>query len=231
MCHLATGDLLRYVFVSTLHFKVFPSVESFLFRAEVAKNSKLGRDIKRVIDDGKLVQDDLVIEMVRQKLDTPECANGFLLDGFPRTVAQAEKLQTLLRQRQEPLDAVVEFAIDDALLVRRICGRWFHLPSGRSYHEEFRPPKIAGIDDITGEPLIRRADDNPDTLKKRLKAYHDQTEPLVEFYAKVGLHRRIDASQSTEPVFEKIKNIFDGAKKFRDGLENEKTRSAASSRL
>lgn len=193
VCHLATGDLLR---------------------AEVGRGTQLGKEIKRVIDAGKLVEDDLVIKMVKSNLDSPQCANGFLLDGFPRTVRQAEKLEVLLEGRKQPLDGVVEFAIDDALLVRRICGRWFHLSSGRSYHEEFNPPKVPGIDDVTGEVLIRRSDDNPEALKKRLATYHRETMPLVDFYKTRNLHRVVDASQKTDVVFNGIKKIFEDAREF-----------------
>ena len=129
VCHLATGDLLR---------------------AEVAKATPLGKEIKTEIDAGRLVNDELVLRMVSDNLDKAECKNGFLLDGFPRTTVQAEKLEVMLEKRQEPLDCVIEFNIDDGLLFRRICGRWFHLKSGRSYHEEFYPPKVPGKDDITG---------------------------------------------------------------------------------
>jgi adenylate kinase len=128
VCHLATGDLLR---------------------AEVARKTPLGKDIKTEIDAGRLVNDELVLRMVSDNLDKPECKNGFLLDGFPRTTVQAEKLEALLEKRQEPLDCVIEFNIDDGLLFRRICGRWFHLKSGRSYHEEFYPPKVPGKDDVS----------------------------------------------------------------------------------
>lgn len=193
VCHLATGDLLR---------------------AEVGRGTQLGKEIKRVIDAGKLVDDDLVIKMVKENLDAPRCANGFLLDGFPRTVVQAEKLEKLLESRKQPLDGVVEFAIDDSLLVRRICGRWFHLASGRSYHEEFNPPKVPGVDDVTGETLIRRSDDNPEALKKRLATYHRETVPLIAFYKTRNLHRMVDASQKTEVVFDNIKKIFADAREF-----------------
>lgn len=196
VCHLATGDLLR---------------------AEVAKQTPLGKEIKTEIDAGRLVNDELVLRMVEDNLDNrPECKNGFLLDGFPRTTVQAEKLEILLDKRREPLDCVIEFKIDDGLLFRRICGRWFHLTSGRSYHEEFYPPKVPGMDDITGDPLIRRADDNPETLRKRLATYHEQTSPLVNFYNKRRLLCSVDASLDSTTIFEKINKIFVHMKKYND---------------
>jgi len=197
VCHLATGDLLR---------------------AEIGSGSSLGTEIKGVIDQGNLVSDELVLRMVSDNLDKPECKNGFLLDGFPRTLVQAEKLDIMLEKRNQSLDSVIEFAIDDSLLVRRICGRWFHLASGRSYHEEFHPPRVPGKDDITGDALVRRNDDNPETLKKRLEQYHSLTSPLVKYYAKRGLHDRVDASQSANTVFAAIQNIFTGAKNFNESL-------------
>jgi len=200
VCHLATGDLLR---------------------AEIGSGSVLGQEIKAVIDQGKLVSDELVLRMVSDNLDKPDCQNGFLLDGFPRTLGQADKLDQMLEKRNEPLDAVVEFQIDDSLLVRRICGRWFHLSSGRSYHEEFHPPRVPGKDDITGEALVRRSDDNPETLKKRLEQYHDLTSPLVEYYSKKGLHHGVDASHSANAVYEAISSIFESARKFSEGLARE----------
>merc|ERR1712126_332857 len=174
--------------------------------------------IKSVIDQGKLVSDELVLRMVSDNLDKPECKNGFLLDGFPRTIGQAEKLDVMLDKRKEPLDSVVEFAIGDSLLVRRICGRWFHLASGQSYHDEFRPPKVQGVDDVTDEPLVRRADDNPETLKKRLKAYHSQTSPLVDYYSNKKIHSAVDASTDPKSIFTSITAIFDGMKAFSENL-------------
>jgi len=195
VCHLATGDLLR---------------------AEVSKDTPLGKEIKAVIDEGKLVSDELVLQMVSDNLDRPDCRNGFLLDGFPRTVPQAQKLDSLLEKRKDMLDTVIEFDIDDSLLVKRICGRWFHLSSGRSYHEEFKPPKTPGVDDVTGEPLVRRADDNPDTLRKRLQAYHTQTTPLISYYSSQNIVRKIDASTDQHKIFECIKNAFEEMKALRD---------------
>lgn len=179
-----------------------------MLRAEIQAGSKIGAELKKIMDEGKLVSDDLVVDMIDNNLDKPQCKRGFLLDGFPRSVPQAEKLDQMLSKRKTKLDAVIEFGIDDNLLVRRITGRLIHQSSGRSYHEEFAPPKVPMKDDLTGEPLIKRSDDNADALKKRLVTYHTQTQPLVDYYAIQGIHNYVNAAKSSDQVFKDIDSIF-----------------------
>ena len=198
VCHLSTGDLLR---------------------AEILKNTSLGKEIKTYINDGKLVSDDLVLRLVSDNLGQPKCRNGFLLDGFPRTVRQARNLDYMLEKRKERLDAVIKLDIEDSLLIRRICGRLFHLPSGRSYHEVFHPPNNPGLDDVTGEALVRREDDNVKVLNKQLLEYHSQTEPLVRYYSSQNILRMVDASADQNHVFINIKHVLEEMRELRDDMQ------------
>jgi adenylate kinase len=184
-----------------------------MLREAVTKGTEVGKQAKSIMAAGGLVSDDLVVNLIKENLDKPECSKGFLLDGFPRTIGQAEKLDDLLERRSQRLNAVVEFKIDDNLLIRRITGRLIHKASGRSYHEEFHPPKVDMVDDVTGEALERRPDDNVDALTKRLEAYHKQTSPLADYYAGKGLHHAIDAAQPSDQVASQVFSIFDKLKK------------------
>ncbi len=152
-----------------------------MLRAAVKAGTPLGLEAKAVMDAGKLVSDDLIINLVKDRIAQADCANGFLFDGFPRTIPQAEAMVAA----GVALDAVVEIAVDDEEIVQRIAGRRVHLDSGRVYHVVYNPPKVEGKDDVTGEDLIQRPDDNEETVRGRLKVYHEQTKPLVDFYQKL----------------------------------------------
>ncbi|EGX52554.1 hypothetical protein AOL_s00007g542 [Orbilia oligospora ATCC 24927] len=144
-----------------------------------------------------------------EKVTESNVSCRFILDGFPRTVPQAERLDQMLEFRKEKLNHAVQLEIDDALLVARITGRLVHPASGRSYHKIFNPPKVAMTDDVTGEPLIQRSDDNEETLKKRLGTYHAQTAPVVDYYKKKGIWTGVDASQPPSTVWKTLLGIFD----------------------
>ncbi|KAI9923693.1 hypothetical protein ASPWEDRAFT_725498 [Aspergillus wentii DTO 134E9] len=188
VCHLATGDMLR---------------------SQVAKKTDLGKEAKKIMDQGGLVSDEIMVNMIKSELDNnAECKNGFILDGFPRTVPQAERLDEMLEIRKAKLQHAVELQIDDSLLVARITGRLIHPASGRSYHKIFNPPKADMKDDVTGEPLVQRSDDNADALKKRLVTYHAQTAPVADYYKKTGIWRGIDASQEPGQVWKSLLGVF-----------------------
>ena len=149
-----------------------------MLRSEIKSGSKLGISAKEIMDAGKLVDDDLIIKLVLSRISKPDCSKGYLFDGFPRTIPQAEALKVA----KVPLNAVLEINVLDAEIITRISGRRVHPGSGRVYHVDNKPPKNNGVDDITGEPLIQREDDNQKTVKKRLDVYHHQTKPLILFY-------------------------------------------------
>lgn len=149
-----------------------------MLRAAVREGSPLGLEAKRIMDEGLLVSDEIILGLIRERILAGDCKDGFLLDGFPRTLAQADGLAAL----GIPLDVVIEFVVDDEEIVKRMSGRRVHPASGRTYHVEFNPPQQEGMDDVTGEALIQRADDTESTVRKRLAVYHEQTKPLVDYY-------------------------------------------------
>ncbi|SFQ04788.1 adenylate kinase [Pseudomonas borbori] len=153
-----------------------------MLRAAVKAGTELGLKAKSIMDSGGLVSDDLIINLVKERISQPDCVNGFLFDGFPRTIPQAEAL----KDAGVNIDHVVEIAVEDEEIVSRIAGRRVHPGSGRVYHTEHNPPQVAGIDDETGEELIQRDDDKEETVRHRLSVYHSQTKPLVEFYQKLA---------------------------------------------
>jgi adenylate kinase len=150
-----------------------------MLRAAVKAGTPLGIAAKKVIDAGNLVSDGIIIGLVKERVKEPDCAKGYLFDGFPRTIPQAQAI----KDAGIHIDYVVVIEVDDSAIIQRMIGRRVHPPSGRTYHVEFNPPKVPGKDDITGEDLVQRADDIEDTVIKRLVVYHDQTQPLVNFYS------------------------------------------------
>ncbi|WP_024296621.1 adenylate kinase [Methylomicrobium lacus] len=153
-----------------------------MLRAAVRAGTPLGIEAKKVMDAGGLVSDDIILGLIKERIAQDDCTNGFLLDGFPRTIAQAEGLKAM----GIDISHVVEIAVDDEEIVKRMAGRRVHPVSGRSYHVIFNPPKVEGVDDVTGEPLIQRDDDKEETVRKRLEVYHNQTKPLVGYYSAAG---------------------------------------------
>ncbi len=185
-----------------------------MLRGHVKAGTELGRAAKKIMDAGGLVSDDIIMGMVRERITEDDCANGYLFDGFPRTIPQAEALKA----GGVAIDAVVEIAVDDEEIIRRMSGRRVHLASGRTYHVEFNPPKTAGKDDVTGEDLIQRDDDREETVRARLKVYHDQTEPLIAFYGDYAAgggsgaprYVRVDGIGGVEQIRERIFAGLDG---------------------
>jgi len=161
------------------HFGIPQISTGDMLRSAVSAGTELGKRVKSVMDSGALVSDGIIIELVRERIAQPDCANGFLFDGFPRTIPQAEALD----EAGVTIDRVVEIVVPDEEIVRRMSGRRVHAASGRVYHVTFNPPRVVGKDDETGEPLMQRDDDREDTVRDRLAVYHRQTHPLVEFYS------------------------------------------------
>jgi adenylate kinase len=188
IAHISTGDMIRET---------------------IKSGSELGSELKQILDAGKLVSDQFIIKIVKDRISKDDCKNGFMLDGVPRTIVQAEQLDAL----GVNIDYIVEVDIPDELLIERITGRRIHPASGRTYHVKFSPPKKDGVDDITGEELILRTDDNEDTVKERLSVYHTQTSPLINFYSdfkcantKAPKYIKVNGNQAVDKV---TRDIFD----------------------
>lgn len=185
-----------------------------ILRAEVAAGTPRGLELKRVMDAGELVSDELILDIVRNRVAADDCSNGYLFDGFPRTVAQADGMRAV----GIDVEYVVELRVDDEEIIRRMSGRRVHPGSGRTYHVRFNPPRVEGRDDVTGEPLVQREDDREETVRKRLEVYHSQTAPLVDYYRKKAekqvenapiyfwVNGNQDVETITDTIISKLKN-------------------------
>lgn len=197
------------------HFGIPQISTGDMLRAAVAAGTPLGLAAKQVMDAGGLVSDDLIIGLVRDRLAAPDCARGYLFDGFPRTLPQAESLKTA----QIAIDYVIEIDVPESDIVARMSGRRVHPPSGRSYHVLFNPPKRDGVDDLTGEPLVQRQDDLEETVRKRLMVYASQTRPLVDYYAQwaeskdalAPAYRRISGLGTVDEIRRRLLQALDNA--------------------
>jgi adenylate kinase len=176
-----------------------------ILRAAIDAESELGREAKAYVDKGELVPDDLVCRVIEERLDSGEADDGFLLDGFPRTTPQAEMLEGALDSRGRLLTAVLLIEVDDDEVIRRLSGRRQCVKNGHVYHLEFDPPKNEGICDQDGSRLVQRDDDKPETIRKRLSVYHEQTAPLVDWYEERGLLRRFDGTRTPDEVHARIR--------------------------
>ncbi|MFZ0255221.1 MAG: adenylate kinase [Gammaproteobacteria bacterium] len=179
-----------------------------MLRAAVKAGTPLGKQAKEVMDSGGLVSDDIIVGLVKERIQQPDCEAGFLFDGFPRTIPQAEAL----KREAVNIDYIVEIGVDDGEIIRRMSGRRVHPGSGRTYHVIFNPPKVEGKDDVTGEALVQRDDDKEETVRKRLSVYHEQTEPLVDYYSNwtasgdksAPQYVRVDGIGSVEEIRDRI---------------------------
>jgi adenylate kinase len=191
MVQLSTGDMLR---------------------AAVASGSELGKKAKAIMERGELVPDDLMVDLIERRIAEPDCAKGFILDGFPRTEAQAKALDAMLTRSGKKLDRVVEMEVDEKALIQRIVGRFTCAKCGTGYHDVFKRPKVEGVCDVCGSrEFTRRKDDNADTLKTRMVAFRAQTEPLLPYYAARGALRKVDGMASMDEVYRQIRAVLAGA--------------------
>jgi adenylate kinase len=187
-----------------------------ILRAAITAETPLGKQVKQVMDEGRLVSDDIMIQLVKERVEQPDCKRGFLFDGFPRTIPQAESL----KNNHIDIDFVIEIAVPEEEVISRLSGRCIHPGSGRVYHAIYNPPKREGLDDITSEPLIQRVDDQEETVRNRLAVYHKQTEPLINYYKSVAhmekdkgpIYISIDGRGAVESVKDKIFAELDKSK-------------------
>ncbi|MBI3732570.1 MAG: adenylate kinase [Chloroflexi bacterium] len=182
-----------------------------LFRENIKNNTDLGKQVRAILDRGDLVPDSVTIGMIRQRMSQPDCAQGIILDGFPRTIQQAEALDTLFAERADRLNRVLYIKIDNDVLVGRLAGRWFCKICQTPYNVVSSPPKVAGVCDRDGGELIQRPDDRPETVAHRLRVYFDQTSPLIEHYRAKGLLSEINGEQGIEQVYGDIVQQIEGA--------------------
>ncbi len=183
------------------YFKIPKISTGDMLRAEITANSEIGRQVKDAMAAGQLVSEEIVDKLAIERLGKPDCKKGFLLDGFPRTIFQAE----LLESEGFAIDAVIEIAVPDEEIVKRLSGRRVHIPSGRTYHTAFNPPKISNRDDVTGEPLEQRNDDTEESIRRRLAIYHQHTEPLIKWYKERNYpYIRISGMDTVDNVYQGI---------------------------
>jgi len=188
MIQLSTGDMLR---------------------AAIKRGEPLGLEAKKLMDAGTLVPDSLMIQMIENRIAQPDCGKGFILDGFPRTVPQAEALDKMLAAKNKRLDAVIELEVDEAALIERVSGRYTCAKCGAGYHDKFKPTKVPGVCDACGnKEFTRRPDDNAETMKTRLKAFHEQTAPIIPYYQQKGLLHAIDGMADMDQVQASIEAIL-----------------------
>ena len=179
-----------------------------IFRANIKNNTELGQKAKTYMDKGELVPDELVVDLIMDRFKEADCANGYVLDGFPRTIPQAEALDKALSANGESVDYAINVEVPDENIINRMSGRRACVGCGATYHIQFNPTKVEGICDACGEKLILRDDDKPETVKKRLDVYHEQTAPLIAHYKEAGSLHEIDGTQDIKVVFEEIKSIL-----------------------
>ena len=179
-----------------------------IFRANIKEGTELGKKAKTYMDQGLLVPDELVVDLVVDRLSQADCKKGYVLDGFPRTIPQAESLDAALAKVGEKMEYAIDVDVPDENIINRMGGRRACVGCGATYHVEFNPAKVEGICDVCGEKLILRDDDKPETVQKRLRVYHEQTQPLIDYYTKAGILKEVDGTVDMEDVFRNIVQIL-----------------------